>query len=196
MPVNSDSFYNAFSFLYPLVDLFLRAQKRVVFREINSLPEGDLLEIGVGNASHFQWYNRHRITGIDTSTAMLSIAEARGFQNIRTLLMDGSSMSFSDERFDYVVMSHVIAVVNHPEQLLAEVYRVLKPGGRLFILNHFTPVNWLGYIDRAVMPLSRLLRFRSAFYLADLKTLNKFKPINEVGFGIGSYFKLVVYQKA
>jgi phosphatidylethanolamine/phosphatidyl-N-methylethanolamine N-methyltransferase len=48
------AFYNRFSLLYPLVDVFLQPQKRLMFQEINNLPDGNLLEIGVGNGAHLQ----------------------------------------------------------------------------------------------------------------------------------------------
>jgi phosphatidylethanolamine/phosphatidyl-N-methylethanolamine N-methyltransferase len=80
MSRQSDSFYNKFSFLYPLVDVFLKPQKKVLFNEINRLPEGSLLEIGVGNGAHFQLYKKHQIIGIDTSAAMLEIARKRSWE--------------------------------------------------------------------------------------------------------------------
>ena len=55
--------------------------------------------------------------------------------------MDGENLQFPDCYFDYVVLSHVITVVDDPEKLLEETYRVLKPNGKIFILNHFTPKN-------------------------------------------------------
>jgi phosphatidylethanolamine/phosphatidyl-N-methylethanolamine N-methyltransferase len=86
-------------------------------------------------------------------------------------------------------------VVDHPELLLAEASRVLKPHGQIFILNHFTPDNWLGYIDRAFRPVSKLLHFRSVFYIDEIKTIKKFTVIEELDFGLVSYFKLLIYQK-
>jgi len=82
MSKQTDHFYNKFSFLYPLVDIFLKPQKKVLFNEINLVPEGSLLEIGVGNGAHFPLYKKHTITGIDTSAAMLEIAEKKSRGNI------------------------------------------------------------------------------------------------------------------
>src|SRR5215216_6983983 len=112
MNKQTDSFYNKFSFFYPLVDVFLKPQKKVLFNEINRLPEGSLLEIGVGNGAHLQLYKKHKITGIDTSAAMLEIARKRSFGDIEVFKMDGKALLFDDEKFDYVVLSHVIAVID------------------------------------------------------------------------------------
>lgn len=51
MSIKTESFYNRFSLFYPLIDVFLRPQKRVLFKEINRLDIGQLLEIGVGNGA-------------------------------------------------------------------------------------------------------------------------------------------------
>ena len=195
MSKQTDSFYDKFSFLYPLVDVFLKPQKKFLFNEINTLPDGSLLEVGVGNGAHFQLYKKHRIIGIDTSATMLEIARKKSCENIKVIKMDGKTLLFDDNEFDYVVLSHVIAVVDDPEQLLEEVLRVLKPRGRVFILNHFTPNNWLRHIDSAFEMISNVLHFRSVFCIEEIATIKKFILIKEVHFGLASYFKLLIYQK-
>ncbi|MFD0748843.1 class I SAM-dependent methyltransferase [Mucilaginibacter calamicampi] len=195
MSKQTDSFYNKFSFFYPLVDVFLKSQKKVLFAHINSLPDGHLLEIGVGNGSHFGLYKKHRVIGIDTSAAMLNAARKHCNERIQLLEMNGESLLFEDEKFDYVVLSHVIAVVDHPEQLLNQVWRVLKPHGQLFILNHFTPPNWLGYIDGAFQQVSKMLHFRSVFHIHQIAAIKNFTLLKHLNFGAASYFKLLIYQK-
>lgn len=195
MSNHTHTFYNRFSFFYPCVDLFLSGQKKQLFKEINSLPPGALLEVGVGHGKHLHHYKKHYITGIDTSQAMLQTAEKHKQQSMQLLHMDGENLQFSDASFDYVVLSHVMAVVDHPNKVLEEVYRVLKPGGKIFILNHFTPNNGLRYLDSAFQSVGRLFHFRSLFYISHLKALHKFKLLKEVNVGQLSYFKLLIYAK-
>jgi phosphatidylethanolamine/phosphatidyl-N-methylethanolamine N-methyltransferase len=196
MGKQTDKFYNTFSFFYPLVDVILKPQKRRLFLEINGLPFGDLLEIGVGNGKHLPLYKTHKITGIDTSINMLEIARKNQNSNISLMQMNGETLLFPDQVYDYVVLSHVIAVVDDPEKLLQEVYRVLKPGGRIFILNHFAPGNWLKYVDRSFQSISRRFHFKSVFYVNGLTGIQKFTIIKEISFGRLSYFKLLIYGKA
>jgi phosphatidylethanolamine/phosphatidyl-N-methylethanolamine N-methyltransferase len=174
----------------------LKPQKRKLFQEINSLPFGQLLEIGVGNGKHFKQYTSHKVTGIDSSVKMLEIAEQYKTSNIQLLRMDGHSLKFKNESFDYVVLSHVIAVVDNPEKLLSEVYRVLKPGGSVFVLNHFTPDNWLKYIDRLFNFCSQFFHFHSVFYIGKFSAIKKFTLYKELRFGRFAYFKLLIYRKA
>lgn len=191
----TEAFYNKFSALYPLVDAFLASHKKALFTQINALPQGNVLEIGVGNGSHLRLYKKHRVTGIDTSAAMLEIARRKNSTSIELIKMDGQMLLFADDQFDYVVLSHVIAVVDDPGQLLMEVLRVLKPSGRVFILNHFTPRNWIGYLDRAFTLFARSFHFRSVFNIDDISAINNFHLLKEIPLGPAAYFKLLIYQK-
>lgn len=192
---SANTFYNSISYLYPVVDLFLKKHKKALIKEVNKEAPGLVLEIGVGNGSHLPLYTSHRITAIDISEAMLS--RARRFENshIKLLVMDGENLSFPEAGFDYVVMSHVLAVTNRPDQLLDQVYKVLKPEGKVFILNHFTPDNLLSYLDKGFQPFSSFLHFRSLFYMHNIKGLQRFRLIKRQNLGICSYFKLVILSK-
>jgi phosphatidylethanolamine/phosphatidyl-N-methylethanolamine N-methyltransferase len=191
----SATFYNRFSFMYPIIELILKPQKILLVSEINSKPEGKLLEIGVGNGSHLGQYKNHKITGVDTSVAMLAIARKKCKQNMELFEMNGEALLFDNQLFDYVVLSHVIAVVDNPDQLLREAYRVMKPQGQLFILNHFTPNNFLRHIDSAFEIIAKLLYFKSVFRIESVHSIERFTLIKEVKFGVASYFKLLIYQK-
>ena len=195
MSKQTDNFYNRFSCFYPFVDIFLKPQKRRLFKEINKLPSGKLLEIGVGNGKHLPLYTTHEITAIDTSLNMLEIARKQ-HAHIELLQMNGEKLLFPAQVFDYVVLSHVIAVVDNPEKLLEETYRVLKPGGKIFILNHFTPTNWLRHIDNAFQLVSKIFHFKSVFYINSLTAIKKFTLLKEISFGKLAYFKLLIYVKA
>ncbi|RZK56589.1 MAG: class I SAM-dependent methyltransferase [Pedobacter sp.] len=195
MSNQSDSFYNKFSLFYPLVDIFLGRQKKILFKELNALANGHLLEIGVGNGSHLKYYNKHNVIGIDTSFKMLNIASKRGYKNIKLLKMDGEQLVFDDKQFDYVVLSHTLAVVDNQTQLLEEVFRVLKPEGQMLILNHFTPNNWLRYLDRAFSKIGKLVHFKSVFYIDEIPAIKKFEITKEIYFGLTSYFKLLICKK-
>ncbi|WP_293310496.1 class I SAM-dependent methyltransferase [Pedobacter sp. UBA5917] len=189
------NFYNRFSFLYPLVDVFLKPQKKKFFNEINQLPHGNLLEIGVGNGSHFYLYKNHKITGIEISTSMLNIARKNQTDNIELFQMNGEKLDFKDNIFDYVILSHVIAVADDPEKLLTQCLRVLKPNGKLFILNHFTPDNFLKYVDRIFNFCSKWLHLKSLFYIKDIKVTDQFKLEKEIVLKPFSYFRILIFAK-
>jgi phosphatidylethanolamine/phosphatidyl-N-methylethanolamine N-methyltransferase len=188
-------FYNRFRFLYPLVDVFLKPQKRRLIHKINAEAAGRLLDIGVGNGSHLPLYRGHHVTGVDTSAGMLAVAAKHQNINVRLLQMNGEQLLFANEAFDYVVLSHVIAVVDDPERLMQEVYRVLKPQGKVFILNHITPDNWLQYADRAFGLLAGWLHFKSVFTLSQIPAISRFRLLQEVALKPWGYFKIYNFQK-
>jgi phosphatidylethanolamine/phosphatidyl-N-methylethanolamine N-methyltransferase len=190
------NFYNRFSFLYPLVDIFLKPQKKKFFNEINQLPYGNLLEIGVGNGSHFPLYKNHKITGIEISSSMLNVAKKNSTGGIELFQMNGEQLEFPINSFDYVVLSHVIAVADQPEKLLSQCYNVLKSNGKLLILNHFTPNNWLKYMDRIFSLGSGLFHLKSLFYIEYIKAIDQFKLEKEIALKPLSYFKILIFAKS
>jgi len=189
------AFYNQLSFLYPVINYFLKGQRKALIGEVNSVLPGKLLEIGIGNGSHIPLYTRHQIMGIDISERMLNKAKRFEDNRIELQLMDGEHLSFAEASFDYVVLSHVLAVTKDPDQLLGQVHKVLKPGGQLFILNHFTPGNWLRWVDWAFQPLSSLFHFKSSFHLHQVKGLQQFTLLKQTELGTCSYYKLLIFCK-
>ena len=81
-----------------------------------------------------------RITGIDVSADMLAKARARAGKlcNVQSVLeMDAQATNFSDGQFDISVAMFVASVVPNPRALLAEMRRIVKPGGNIVFVNHF-----------------------------------------------------------
>jgi phosphatidylethanolamine/phosphatidyl-N-methylethanolamine N-methyltransferase len=188
-------FYDRISFLYPAINQFLKRQRKMLIHEVNSATPGKLLEIGVGNGSHLPLYRHHQVTAIDISESMLEKAKRMNCVHVSLQLMDGEELLFSNDHFDYVVISHVLAVTKEPDQMIDQVFKVLKPGGRLYILNHFTPASWLRFVDMAFQPFSSLFHFRSVFYQHQVKSLDKFTLLKQKDLGVGAYFKLLIFCK-
>lgn len=193
---NPGRFYNYIYPIYPVVDLFFKKQKKQLADIVNMLPVGNVLEIGVGNGSMLPLYQKHIITGIDLSTKMLTNAKKRK-TNVRVHLFmaDGEDTKFPEESFDYVIINHVLSVTKNPDAMLKEAFRVLKPNGQLFILNHFTPENMLGFIDKMFHPVACMVQFRSYFRINDLKSLKFFHLQYMIASKPFSYFKILAFKK-
>ncbi|RMD90832.1 MAG: methyltransferase domain-containing protein [Alphaproteobacteria bacterium] len=130
----------------------------------------DVLEVGVGTGLALPFYKAGvQVTGIDFSNAMLEKAKRRvarlGLRNIAALRqMDARTLDFPDASFDTVAAMHVLSVVPEPERVMSEIARVLKPGGRLVILNHFArPSGPLAAIEKLATPFSNLLGWHPDF---------------------------------
>jgi phosphatidylethanolamine/phosphatidyl-N-methylethanolamine N-methyltransferase len=189
-------FYDSLAFIYPVVDFLFMKRRRCVVYEINSLPRGKVLEIGVGVGSHLDYYEQHSITGIDLSEKMLEKAQTgRKSKDINLIRMDGEQLDFLNDSFHYIFICRALAVTGNPNRMIDEASRVLKPSGLIYILNHETPNNWIKYIDIAFNPISHIFNFSSHFNVNNVQSLSRLKLVKEQSFGACSYTKLSVYQK-
>lgn len=167
-------FYDRVFRLYPLVDWFCAPGRQRLIDEINRAPAGRLLEVGVGPGDHLPLYGDHAVTAIDCSVRMVE-SSRRHAPAAEVRQMNGERMDFPDASFHYVVLCHVLSVTPDPAGMLAEAHRVLRPGGRVFVLNHETPDNAWRHVDRLLTPLARGLHFRSHFRLRELAGVERFR---------------------
>jgi ubiquinone/menaquinone biosynthesis C-methylase UbiE len=137
---------------------------------------GKNLEVGVGTGLSFDDYdNTTEITGIDMSAPMLEKARARmatgRYPFVRQVLqMDAHRMTFADATFDCVVAQFVITLVENPEQVLSECHRVVKPGGRIILVNHlYSEVGVAAAVERWAAQRTRALGLRPEFPFARLQ---------------------------
>jgi len=111
---------------------------------LNRLPPSRILENGVGTGISLPHYDkRHAIVGVDLSPDMLERARARvgadNLDNVESLeVMDALDLRFGDGSFDVAVAMFVMTVVPDSDRALAEMIRVVKPGGRIVITNHYS----------------------------------------------------------
>lgn len=149
--------------------------RRRAVEAVNRLPGTRVLEVGVGTGLALPHYTPvKRITGIDLSTDMLARARERvrrdQLSNVEALLeMDAEDTRFADGSFDIAVAMFVASVVPHPDLLLAELKRVVKPGGHILFVNHFlAPGGVRGVIERGMARASHSLGWHPDFAIESL----------------------------
>ena len=80
----------------------------------------------------------HRCKGLDLSENMLAVArhkaEAAGLDNVTFAVGDAEDTGEASGSYDVVINRHLVWTLPHPEQAIAEWKRVLKPGGKLIVL--------------------------------------------------------------
>ncbi|QWG16980.1 class I SAM-dependent methyltransferase [Bradyrhizobium sediminis] len=137
---------------------------------------GRILEVGVGTGLSFDDYDAStEVTGIDLSAPMLAKARAKmasgRYPYVKDVqLMDAHRMAFADATFDCVVAQFVITLVAHPEQVLSECHRVVKPGGRIILVNHlYSEKGVAAAVERWAAQRTRGLGLRPEFPFARLQ---------------------------
>jgi ubiquinone/menaquinone biosynthesis C-methylase UbiE len=135
-----------------------------------SQAEGEVLEIAVGTGRNLPYYpDGVRLTGVELSPAMLEVAHARARELGREIDLrvgDAQALEFPDERFDSVVCTLSLCTIPDDRAAVAEVRRVLRPGGRFLLLEHVrSPLLPIRTAERLLEPL--MLRFEADHLLRE-----------------------------
>jgi phosphatidylethanolamine/phosphatidyl-N-methylethanolamine N-methyltransferase len=147
--------------------------------------EGRVLEVGVGTGMSLPHYHRRlKITGIDLSPEMLKKARRRvvrdRLSHVEAILeMDASDMRFADDSFDIVVAMYVLTVVPDPIQVMLELERVCRPGGQVFVVNHFSQDHGVrGKVEKAMGRFGEALGWRPDFPVDTLMVCDRLKLVD------------------
>jgi ubiquinone/menaquinone biosynthesis C-methylase UbiE len=173
------------------------ARVRHLRKELLTGVTGDVLEIGAGTGANFEYYDdAARVVALEPDPHMLKRAEAKLRPNITLRQAPAEALPFPDASFDAVVSTLVLCTVSDPAAALAEIHRVLRPGGKLVFIEHVRADGLAGRVQRLIR---RPWRYFSAgcnvdratgdtmrdasFALTTLKR-TKFMPIMPVIYGV------------
>ncbi len=121
---------------------------------------GRTLEVGIGTGVNMPDYMTSAdLTGVEISEPMLARAGRRAQslkRHVNLVRGDVQSLSFPDSSFDTVVATCVFCSVTDPVRGLAEIRRVIKPDGKVLLLEHVRPRNaLLGKLADLLSPFTR-----------------------------------------
>jgi SAM-dependent methyltransferase len=116
---------------------FLAVERKKILADV----VGDILEIGFGTGLNLAHYpDRVReITVVDPNAGMNKVAQRRIADSgikVHAHQLGGEALPFGAESFDCVVSTWTLGSIPEVERALGEVYRDLRPGGRLVFLEH------------------------------------------------------------
>jgi ArsR family transcriptional regulator len=108
-------------------------------------PLGDLLDVGVGSGMLLRLLapRARSAVGLDAARGMRVLARSRlrkaGLGQCTVRSGDMHALPFPDLAFDVVVLDEVLSLSDEPQRALAEAIRVLRPSGRLLVLDRIHP---------------------------------------------------------
>lgn len=146
--------------------------RRAVTRALAVQPGEDVLDLAAGTGTSsvpFKEAGGNVVAG-DISEGMLAVGRER-HPEIEFVYADAMDLPFEDESFDAVTISFGIRNVNKPEVGIAEMLRVLRPGGRLVICEFSTPTFapfrtvYMEYLMKALPAVARAVSSNPEAYV-------------------------------
>lgn len=151
-----------FTQVYDLLMWPLEAGKlKTIRKRLINKAEGRVLEIGSGTGINFPYYPKEiRVDAVDPDPMMRKKSIIRlkklNKKRITTHLAGAERLPFCDDTFDTVIGTLVFCTIPNPEQALRELYRVSKPGAKMFLLEHVKmKQTWAAGLQETLTPVWR-----------------------------------------
>ncbi|GGN79402.1 ubiquinone/menaquinone biosynthesis methyltransferase [Streptomyces albiflavescens] len=170
----------------PRYDSWMRRFDRYMLRDgrswVCSQARGRVLEVAVGTGLNLPFYpNGTDVTGVDLSSAMLDRARTRADEvGLKVPLVEAPAtrLPFPDASFDTVVCALALCCIPDDRTAVAEMHRVLKPGGTLLLIDHVISHRF------AVRLVQRLLDPLMVAFADDHQLRRPLHLVREAGFTV------------
>jgi ubiquinone/menaquinone biosynthesis C-methylase UbiE len=130
--------YTLWAPLYDVVGRRFDARRRESIGMLDLRPGERVLIVGAGTGADLPYLPEGcQVLATDITPAMLARARTRRREGMHLSIMDGHELAVATASCDAVVLHLILAVIPDPARCLAEVHRVLRPGGRAVVFDKF-----------------------------------------------------------
>ena len=137
----------------------LKSYRQQLLAEVS----GEILELGFGTGLILPFYpdGISKITTVDPNPGMKKLARSRIQQSESTVdykILNGESLPMEDGSFDSVVCTWTLCSIPLVKQAIAEVYRLLKPGGKFLFIEHgLSPDKHIQLLQNSLTPVQKII---------------------------------------
>jgi len=179
----------------------IRWRNRLV-KSLGNVTQKTILDIATGTgdlAIAIEKQQPKKIYGLDLSPQMLEVAKSKN-KTIEFVVGDSEQLQFEDHSIDIVTVSFGVRNFENLNKGLSEIYRVLKPGGQLAILefglprNRFMKQTYLFYFTKILPKIGRIFSKDNRAYTYLPESVRSFpygnhflEELNKVGFKKSSF---------
>ena len=178
MSEQSDAIFSRIAKRYDLINRILSLGQEQAWRlsAARLLPVGRVLDLGSGTGAAAPLFLTSEVVALDPVAPMLALSPIQA-----RVVGVGEQLPFASASFDGVFSAYVFRNLTSVEATLAEIHRVLRPGGAAAIVDLSRPVNLLARIlhrigSAIVLPLAGLLARAPGEYWYLHRSLDKLPP--------------------
>jgi len=160
----------SYTLLAPIYDAIVASATQTMrvtsIQRLNQSTPQNVLINGIGTGLDIPFLpEQNTYTATDLTPAMLKVCQTRVTQqpslNIELHTADVMKLPFEDEQFDIVLMNLILAVVPDPLLALQEASRVIKPGGKIYIMDKFIKPKKIALVRRLLNVVMRHIATRT-----------------------------------
>jgi ubiquinone/menaquinone biosynthesis C-methylase UbiE len=126
-----------------VIDLACSSEPMMAFRRyVVPMATGEVLEVGIGSGPNLALYNPEQVSfvwGLEPSEGMHKRAHknlAKSPVTVKWLALRGEEIPLADNTIDTIVLTYTLCTIPDYHTALQQMYRVLKPGGKLLFCEH------------------------------------------------------------
>lgn len=172
-----------FKLIAPVYDPSMRigfdsGKRKELIDRLEAGGEKKGIEVGVGTGLNLKYHPiDSQIYCVDTNPKMMKKAEKRasklGMENASFELGNGRELNYDDNSFDYAVLTYALSGIPDNKEVLSELERVVKPGGKIGIID-FDSSFGCSVLGHSKLKLHDLVNNRGGSTVIDYKRTHRF----------------------